>query len=167
MHRGTAQGQGVTRIGSDNLFMAYSHVAHDCVVGDHAIFANSASLSGHCTVGDYVIFGGFAITHQFCRVGAHAFLALGTVLFQDVPPYVTVSGNPARPHGLNAEGLRRRGFTPEEMTHLKQAYRLLYRSGLSLDMALDRIAALAPEDARIAVLERFVREGGHQRGLAR
>jgi len=136
---GTSQDVGVTRMGSDNWIMAYVHIAHDCQVGDHTIFANNATLAGHVHVGDWAILGGFTGVHQFVRVGAHAFCGVGTVLLQDLPPFVTVSGNPASPHGINSEGLKRRGFTADDIRIIKRAYKTLYREGLSLDEARSRI----------------------------
>ncbi len=132
---GTVQDAGVTRVGNDNWFMAYAHVAHDCQVGNRTIFANSAQLAGHVHVGDWAILGGFTGVHQFCRIGAHAMTGACSLVTQDVPPYVMASGNPVAPHGINTEGLKRRGFSPESLTALKRAYRALYRSGLSLDEA--------------------------------
>ncbi|MGA1463524.1 MAG: acyl-ACP--UDP-N-acetylglucosamine O-acyltransferase [Steroidobacteraceae bacterium] len=148
VNRGTVGGHGITRIGSDNLFMAYSHVAHDCVIGDHCVFSNSVALAGHVEVADWVIMSGFAGVHQFCKVGAHAFLANNTAATRDVPPYLLVAGTPAEPKGINSEGLKRRGFTPEQIANIKQAYRVLYRDGLKLDEAsqeLERLAADQPE----------------------
>ncbi len=156
LHRGTVQDQGVTRIGNDNLFMAYTHVAHDCRIGDHVIMANAASLGGHVEIQDWAILGGFTIVHQFCRLGAHCFCAMGSALSKDVPPYVTVAGQPAAPHGINAEGLRRRGFTPASITVIKRAYRALYMGGLKLDEALERLRVLAQTSPEIAPLEAFV-----------
>ncbi len=132
---GTIQDGGVTRIGSDNWIMAYVHIAHDCQVGNNTIFANNASLAGHVEVGDWVILGGFAGVHQFCKIGAHAMLGMNTSLTQDVPPYLILSGNPASAHGLNIEGLKRRGFTREQINGIRKAYKLLYKSGLTLDEA--------------------------------
>ena len=156
LHRGTVQDQGVTRIGNDNLFMAYTHVAHDCRIGNHVIMANAASLGGHVEVQDWAILGGFTIVHQFCRLGAHCFCAMGSALSKDVPPYVTVAGQPAAPHGINAEGLRCRGFTPEAITVIKRAYRALYMGGLKLDEALERLRVLAQTSPEIAPLAAFV-----------
>lgn len=130
IHRGTVQDRGVTAIGSDNLLMAYIHVAHDCRIGDHVILANAASLGGHVEVQDWAILGGFTIVHQFCRIGAHSFSGMGSSISQDLPPFVMAAGHPAVPTGINSEGLRRRGFDPATIGHIKRAYRLLYRSGL-------------------------------------
>lgn len=165
IHRGTVQDQGVTRIGDDNLFMAYTHVAHDCRVGNQVILANAASLGGHVEVQDWAILGGFAIVHQFCRIGAHAFCAMGSVITQDVPPYVTVAGHPARPHGINSEGLRRRGFPPETIQSIKRAYRTLYLSNLRLDEAQARLQAMAQTTPELQRLVEFIRQEG--RGLIR
>lgn len=132
---GTIQDGGVTRIGSDNLMMAYVHVAHDCQVGSNTIFANNASIAGHVEIGDWVILGGFAGVHQFCKVGAHAMLGMNTSLTQDVPPYLILSGNPAAAHGLNIEGLKRRGFSRDQINGIRHAYKVLYKSGLTLEEA--------------------------------
>ena len=147
---GTVQGGGVTRIGSDNWIMAYVHIAHDCVVGSHTIFANKAQLAGHAEVGDWAILGGDTGVHQFVRIGAHAFTGIGTMLRQDVPPFVMVSGDPAAPHGINVEGLKRRGFEPATIAALRAAYKVLYRSGLTLDEARGAIDAQAAADETAA-----------------
>ena len=165
LHRGTVQDQGVTRVGDDNLFMAYTHVAHDCRIGNHVIMANAASLGGHVEIQDWAILGGFTIVHQFCRLGAHSFCAMGSALSKDVPPYVTVGGQPAAPHGINSEGLRRRGFSPAAIAAIKRAYRALYLAGLKLDEALERIGSLAAEVPEVAALAAFVAERG--RGIVR
>lgn len=162
---GTSQDAGVTRIGSDNWIMAYVHVAHDCHVGDHTIFANNATLAGHVHVGDWAILGGFTGVHQFVRVGAHSFCGVGTVLLQDLPPYVTVAGNPAKPHGINSEGLRRRGYSAEGIAAIKRAYRALYRAGLSLDEARTRVGEIAAEHQEVAQFAAFISESG--RGIVR
>ncbi|MDE2120739.1 MAG: acyl-ACP--UDP-N-acetylglucosamine O-acyltransferase [Betaproteobacteria bacterium] len=138
---GTAQDVGVTRIGDDNWIMAYVHVAHDCQVGDHVVFANSTQLAGHVHVGDWTVLGGFTGVHQFVHVGAHVMAGIHSVLTQDVPPFVLLGGAPAVPHGINAEGLRRRGFPAERIAVLKRAYRLLYRQGLSLEQAQQQLQA--------------------------
>jgi len=143
MHRGTVQGHGVTRVGSDNLFMAYTHVAHDCVVGDKVVLANFATLGGHVELGDWVIMGGFSGIHQFCKIGAHCFLANNAAVTRDVPPYLMVAGQPAEPHSINAEGLKRRGFTPEQILNIRRAYKVLYRSDLKLEDAAKKLADMA------------------------
>ncbi len=140
LNTGTTQDEGVTRMGNDNWIMAYVHIAHDCQVGSNTIFANNASLAGHVHIGDWVILGGYTLLHQFCKVGAHAMTAFGSGLSQDVPPFVMVGGTPPGPHGINSEGLRRRGFTPTQITDIRNAYRILYRSGLSLEEAKSELA---------------------------
>lgn len=147
INRGTVQDEGVTRIGHDNWVMAYVHIAHDCVVGSHTILANTTNLGGHVRLGDWVILGGCTQVHQFVKVGAHAMTGTGTILLHDVPPYVMVSGHPSAPHGLNTEGLRRRGFDADTVTALKRAYRTLYRSELTLQQARERL------DEQLAELE--------------
>ena len=156
INRGTTHDRGVTRIGDDNLFMAFSHVAHDCVIANNTVFANSVALGGHVEVGDWVILGGLTAIHQFIKIGAHAFLGGGAILSRDVPPYLMVAGNPAVPHGINAEGLRRRGFTEEQIRHIREAYRLLYRSDLKLADALARLAPLAQERPEIRTFVDFI-----------
>lgn len=141
---GTAQADGITSVGNDNWIMAYVHLAHDCIVGNNTIFANNASLAGHVEVGDWVILGGFSGVHQFCKIGAHAMLGMNTSLTQDVPPFVILNGNPAATHGINIEGLKRRGFTRDQITAIRNAYKLIYKSGLTLEEAK---AALAEEEA--------------------
>ena len=136
---GTVQDAGVTRMGDDNWIMAYVHVAHDCQVGNRTTFANNAQLAGHVHVDDWAILGGYTGVHQFCRVGAHTMTAVGTVVLQDVPPYVMAAGNTATPFGINAEGLKRRGFSPEALMALKRAYRTLYKSGLMLEEARSKL----------------------------
>jgi UDP-N-acetylglucosamine acyltransferase len=141
VNRGTIQDTGVTKIGDDNWVMAYVHIAHDCRVGSHTILANTTNLAGHVELGDYVILGGCTQVHQFCKVGAHAMTGTGTILLHDVPPYVLATGNPSAPHGLNTEGLKRRGFEPDTVTMLRRAYRTLYRSELTLAQARERLEA--------------------------
>lgn len=148
LNRGTEEGGGVTRIGDDNLFMAYSHVAHDCTVGDRTVFANAASLAGHVDIGDWAILGGFTSVHQFVRIGPHSFTGLGTVVTRDVPPFVTAAGNHARPYGLNKNGLKRRGFGPEAIRALHRVYMLLVKIRSKDEGAraeADRLAAEHPE----------------------
>jgi UDP-N-acetylglucosamine acyltransferase len=157
-NRGTAQDAGATRIGDDNWVMAYVHIAHDCQVGSHTIFANAASLAGHVRVEDYVILGGFTLVHQFCRLGAYSFCAFGSHIAKDVLPYVMVAGQPAQPHGLNTEGLRRRGVPAETIARLREAYKTIYRQGLTLEQAKERLAALAANSEEVATMLRFLEE---------
>ncbi|HXF66006.1 MAG TPA: acyl-ACP--UDP-N-acetylglucosamine O-acyltransferase [Burkholderiales bacterium] len=153
---GTVQDAGVTRLGDDNWIMAYVHLAHDCQIGSHTVFANNAQLAGHVQVGDYAILGGFTVVHQHCRIGAHSITGLGTIVLQDVPPYVTASGNSARPYGINVEGLKRRGFAPDTITRLKRAYRTLYKAGLTLEQARRELAQQAKDCPEIQVLVDFL-----------
>jgi len=165
INRGTVQDEGVTVLGNDNWIMAYVHIAHDCRIGDHTIFANNASLAGHVRIFDHVILGGFTLVHQFCAIGSHALTAFGSGISKDVPPYVTVGGSPARAHGLNMEGLRRRGFSPESRMALKRAYRTLYRENRSLEDALAQLRQQAAGDANVAVLTEFLEQ--QTRGIVR
>ena len=145
INRGTALDAGATRVGSDNWIMAYVHFAHDCQIGSHTIFANACQLAGHVTVGDWAIFGATTLVHQFVHIGAHAFTGMGTYLPQDLPPFVTAAGNMARPYGINSEGLKRRGFSPQTINGLKQAYRTLYRRGLGLEDARRELESQAED----------------------
>ncbi len=147
MHAGTVQDRGDTRIGNGNLFLAYTHVAHDCVVGNLTTFSNNAQIAGHVHIDDWAVLGAFAGVHQFVRVGAHTMLAAFAVVLQDVPPYVTVQGYPAKPHGTNNEGLRRRGFAADDILQIRRAYKTLYRENLTLDDARAKIEADAAESA--------------------
>jgi UDP-N-acetylglucosamine acyltransferase len=165
LHIGTAGGGGVTRIGNKNLFMAYSHVAHDCVVGDHCILANSANLAGHVEVGDHSIFGGLSAVHQFTRIGVHAFIAGGAMVAMDVPPYCTAQGDRAELAGLNTVGLTRHGYTDEQISRVKDAYRILFRSKLGLNEALAKLSAESGSHPEIAVLLSFI--GSSKRGITR
>jgi len=165
LNRGTVQDEGVTRIGDDNWIMAYVHIAHDCRIGNQTIFANNASLAGHVSVDDYAILGGFTLVHQFCAIGAHSLTAFGAGISKDVPPYVTVGGSPARPHGLNMEGLRRRGFSKDVRKRLKDAYRVLYRENLSLQDAITRLQSAATDCDELQLLVDFL--GKQTRGIVR
>jgi UDP-N-acetylglucosamine acyltransferase len=165
VNRGTTHDKGVTLIGSDNLFMAYAHVAHDCVVGNNTVFANCAALGGHVEIGDWVILGGLTAVHQFTKIGAHAFLAGGAIVTRDVPPYVMVAGNPAAPHAVNSEGLKRRGFTEEQIRNIRDAYRIVYRSDLKLAEALARLAPQADGRPEIRAFVDFIHAS--TRSLAR
>jgi UDP-N-acetylglucosamine acyltransferase len=165
LHRGTVEDQGVTRIGSDNLFMAYIHVAHDCVLGDNIIMANCASLGGHVHIGDWAILGGFTMVHQFGRVGAHSFCGMGSAVNMDLPPFVTVSGQPAKPHGINSIGLLRRGFSAEDVQQIKRAYKLIYKSGKRLEEAREAIGVMLKETPALGILHDFLSQRG--RGILR
>jgi UDP-N-acetylglucosamine acyltransferase len=155
-NRGTVQDAGVTRVGDDNWIMAYVHIAHDCQVGSHTVFANNAQLAGHVHVGDHAILGGFTGVHQYVHVGAHVITAVGTVVLQDIPPFVTAAGNTAKPYGINAEGLKRRGYDAETIAQIKRAYKTLYRSGLSLQDARREIATQLTECAALKPLVDFL-----------
>ena len=155
-NRGTADDAGVTRIGDDNWLMAYVHIAHDCVVGNKTIFANASSLAGHVTVEDFVILGGFTLVHQFCKIGAHAFTSMGSVINRDVPPFVTVAGKYAEPHGINSEGLKRRGFGKDRIMSIKRAYRTLYKSGLPLAEARAQLAEAAKDAPDVKLMLEFI-----------
>jgi len=154
--RGTAQGGGKTIIGNDNWIMACVHIAHDCVLGDHIIMANNASLAGHVTVGNWAILSGYSLIHQFCTVGEHSFTSFASHVNQSIPPYVTVSGEKARAKGINSEGLKRRGFTPEQIRQVRRAYKVLYRSGLPLEEAKAQLAAMAEGHDEVAPLIEFL-----------
>ncbi len=136
LNTGTAQDAGVTRVGNDNWIMAYVHIAHDCQIGNHTIFANNAQLAGHVHIDDHAILGGYTGVHQFCRVGAHVITGIGTHVLKDVPPFITASGSPAKPYGINSEGLKRRGFSADTITGLKRAYKTVFRSGDTVEQAL-------------------------------
>lgn len=147
LNRGTAAGLGVTRIGAHNLIMAYAHIAHDCTLGDNIIFANGASLAGHVEVGDHAILGGFTLVHQHCNIGAHCITGIGAVCLQDVPPYIIAAGNTAAPFGINVKGLRRRQFSEAAIARLRRAYRLLYRSNLDFQSAIEAIDGIGDAEA--------------------
>ena len=162
---GTVQDVGVTRMGNNNWIMAYVHVAHDCQIGNNVIFANSTQLAGHVIIDDFVILGGFTGVHQFCQIGAHVMTAVGTVLLHDIPPYVKVSGSPAAPHGINSEGLKRRGFSSDALMEIKRAYKTLYRSGLTLEEAKIQIGQQAGEHDEVQIMSEFLNRT--QRGIVR
>lgn len=152
---GTVTGLGETRIGDDNWIMAYVHLAHDCVVGSHTIFANNASLAGHVNIGDYVVLGGYTLVFQFCNIGDYAMTAFAAGVHKDVPPYFMASGYRAEPAGLNSEGMRRNGFTPEQIAKVKEVYKIIYRSGLSLDEAKEQVLAMSSTASELAVFKDF------------
>lgn len=165
MNRGTVQGGGVTRIGNDNWIMAYTHFAHDCQVGNFTVFANGASLAGHVCIQDYVILGGFTLVHQFCTMGIHSFSGAGSVIFKDVPPFVTVWGNRAESYGINKEGLKRRGFSNETIQILHQAYKIIYKQNLTIDKAVHKLKELAPTCEEVNHLIKFLQQS--PRGIVR
>ncbi len=162
---GTAQDIGVTRVGNHNWIMAYVHLAHDCQVSNHTIFANNAQLAGHVVVDDYAILGGFTVVHQFVRIGAHIITGMGTILLQDVPPYMLVSGNPSAPHGINSEGLKRRGYSSAAIMAIKRAYKTVYKSGLTLVEAQAAIAKQLAEHVELQPLADFLATSA--RGIVR
>ncbi|MES2579592.1 MAG: acyl-ACP--UDP-N-acetylglucosamine O-acyltransferase [Pseudomonadota bacterium] len=155
-NRGTTQDKGITKIGNDNWIMAYVHIAHDCTIGNNTILANNSSLAGHVDIHDYAILGGFTLIHQFCKVGAHVITAVGSVVFKDIPPYVTAAGYDAKPHGINSEGLKRRGYSPESITQIKRAYKALYRNSLTLEEAKLELASMQKDCPEIAMLTDFL-----------
>jgi UDP-N-acetylglucosamine acyltransferase len=165
INRGTRGGGGVTRIGNQNWLMAYVHIAHDCTVGNHTVFANNATLAGHVTIDDHVILGGFTGVHQFCRVGKHSFSAISSVIVKDVPPFLIVSGNTAKPSGLNREGLKRHGIDQPRIELLRNAYRILYKSELLLKDALTKLETLSGESAEVAAFVEFIKAS--ERGIVR
>ena len=162
---GTKQDAGVTRLGNDNWIMAYVHLAHDCQIGNHTIFANNSQLAGHVRVDDHAILGGFTAVHQFCRIGAHSITAIGTVVLQDVPPFVTASGNSAKPYGINAEGLKRRGFAADTIARIKRAYKTLYKSGQTLAEAKREIKKQTRDCPELQLLLEFL--ANSTRGIIR
>ncbi|MFQ5660618.1 MAG: acyl-ACP--UDP-N-acetylglucosamine O-acyltransferase [Gammaproteobacteria bacterium] len=165
INRGTGPGGGVTRIGDENWIMAYVHIAHDCIVGGHTVFANNATLAGHVVIDDYAILGGFTGVHQFCRIGSYSLTAISSVVVKDVPPFLIVSGNTARPNGLNREGLKRHGFSRDVVGKLRKAYKIIYRDGLNLNDALDGLEPLARDSSEVAGFINFIRESS--RGIVR
>jgi len=157
IHRGTTQDKNITIIGSNNLLMAYSHVAHDCIIKNDVILANAASLGGHVHIGNNVILGGFSIVHQFCHLGDHCFSAMGSAITKDVPPFVMVGGRPTKPHGINSVGLDRRGFSQDEILQIKRAYKVLYKSGLKLSEATSKLAEVAKEQPELNAMVDFLK----------
>ncbi len=165
VNRGTVQGGGVTRIGNDNWIMAYCHIAHDCDVGNKTIFANNTSLAGHVRIEDYVILGGFTLVHQFCAIGMHSFSGANTLIFKDVPPFVTVWGNRAEAYGINKEGLRRRGFSSETIRALHQAYKIIYKQNLTTEQAIETLKELREKHPEVRQLATFLQQS--KRGIVR
>jgi UDP-N-acetylglucosamine acyltransferase len=165
IHRGTVQDRSETTIGNHNLLMAYVHIGHDSIVGDHTILVNNTALAGHCQIGDWAILSGFTLVHQFCKLGPHCFSGMGTAIGKDVPAYVTVSGAPAEAKTINSEGLRRRGFSSEAISQLRRAFKILYRQGLTLDGAIQRLELMLSETPEVEVLIESIRSSG--RGIVR
>ena len=165
VNRGTVQDRGNTSIGNDNWIMAYAHIAHDCAVGNNTIFANNASIAGHVRVGDWAILGGFTTSHQFCRIGSHSLTSMFTYITKDIPAYVVVSGRPAEPRGVNAEGLRRRGYSAEQIRNIREAYRLLYRQGLKLEEATQALVERAENQEELTPFLESLK--GSSRGIVR
>ncbi|MGR9073401.1 MAG: acyl-ACP--UDP-N-acetylglucosamine O-acyltransferase [Gammaproteobacteria bacterium] len=157
MHRGTQQDHGLTSIGDDNLFMAYTHVAHDCMIGDHVIMANGASLAGHVRLEDHAILGGFTLVHQFTQIGRFSFSAMGSAITQDIPPFVMVGGRPTRPHGINSVGMERRGLSSEVIRQIRKAYKILYKSNLKLEDAIEEMEGIAGECNELSQMVSFLR----------
>jgi UDP-N-acetylglucosamine acyltransferase len=157
MHRGTQQDQGLTLIGSDNLFMAYTHVAHDCEIGDHVIMANGASIAGHVHIGDHAILGGFTLVHQFTQIGEYSFSAMGSAITQDIPPFVMVGGRPTRPHGINSVGMERNGVPPEVIRQIRKAYKILYKNNLRLEDAIEEMEDMAGDSNELSNMVSFLR----------
>ncbi|MFZ2727758.1 MAG: acyl-ACP--UDP-N-acetylglucosamine O-acyltransferase [Methylococcaceae bacterium] len=165
LHRGTQQDQGVTSIGNDNLFMAYTHVAHDCIIGDHVIMANGASLAGHVRLQSHAILGGFTLVHQFTQIGQYSFSAMGSAITQDIPPFVMVGGRPTRPHGINSVGMERNKISAEDIRLVRKAYKIIYKMNLRLDEAIVQLEELAGDSQELLSMIHFLRNVS--RGLLR
>ena len=164
-NRGTSQDQNLTKIGNDNWIMAYVHIAHDCEIKNHTILANNTSLAGHVSIDDYAILGGFTLVHQFCKIGGHIITAVNTVVFKDIPPYVIAAGYDAKPNGINTEGLKRRGFEPNVIAKIKEAYKILYRQGFSLNEAEEKIKLLSKDTKELNLYLDFIAKS--TRGIIR
>jgi len=165
INRGTEDGGGTTRIGDDNWLMAYIHIAHDCQIGSNTIFANNASLAGHAVIEDFVILGGFTLVHQFCKIGQHAFCGMGSAITKDIPPYIMVNGSPAHTHGLNSEGIKRKGFSKETLKALRDAYKIIYRSNNTIEVAKKELKALAAQFPEVNNMLDFIQQS--ERGILR
>lgn len=157
MHRGTKQDKSVTKIGNDNLFMAYTHVAHDCVIGNHVIMANGASLAGHVQLHSHAILGGFTLVHQFTKIGEYSFAAMGSAITQDIPPFVMVGGKPTKPHGINSVGMERNGISPEDIRLIRKAYKMIYKMNLRLEDAIDQMEDMAGDSRELSAMVNFLR----------
>ncbi len=165
INKGTSQDVGITRLGNDNWIMAYVHIAHDCQISNHTIFANNTTLGGHVTVGDFVIFGGFSGAHQFCKIGSHSFLGMYSGVARDLPPYVVVMGQPAKPRSISIEGLKRRDFTEKQIRNIKNAYKYLYKSDLRIEEAIEKISSLTEISGEVTVMIDFLNQSS--RGIVR
>ena len=165
INRGTDDGGGTTRIGNDNWLMAYIHIAHDCQIGSNTIFANNASLAGHAIIEDFVILGGFTLVHQFCKIGQHAFCGMGSAISKDIPPYLMVNGSPAHAHGLNTEGIKRKGFSKEAIKALREAYKIIYRSNNTIKVAKSELKPLASNFPEVQSMLTFLEQS--ERGILR
>ena len=165
INKGTSQDVGITRLGNDNWIMAYVHIAHDCQISNHTIFANNTTLGGHVTVGDFVIFGGFSGAHQFCKIGSHSFLGMYSGIARDLPPYVVVTGQPAKPRSINIEGLKRRDFSEKQIRNIKNAYKYLYKSDLRIEEAIEKISSLTEISDEVTVMIDFLNQSS--RGIVR
>ena len=165
MHRGTLQDQGVTKIGHDNLFMAYTHVAHDCVIGNHVIMANGASLAGHVQLNDHAILGGFTLVHQFTQIGQFSFAAMGSAITQDIPPFIMVGGKPTKPHGINSVCMERSGISTEDIRLIRNAYKIIYKMNLRLEDAIIQMEELAGDSGELLNMISFLRNV--RRGILR
>lgn len=165
MHRGTQQDHSVTQIGNDNLFMAYTHVAHDCVIGNHVIMANGASLAGHVRLNNHAILGGFTLVHQFTQIGQYSFAAMGSAITQDIPPFIMVGGKPTRPHGINSVGMERNGISAEDIRLIRKAYKIIYKMNLRLEDAIEQMEDLAGDSKELSDMVSFLRNV--RRGILR
>ena len=165
MHRGTQQDQCITKIGNDNLFMAYTHVAHDCLIGDHVIMANGASLAGHVHLNDHAILGGFTLVHQFTQIGQYSFAAMGSAITQDIPPFIMVGGKPTRPHGINSVGMERNEISAEDIRLIRNAYKIIYKMNLRLEDAIEKMKELQSDSKQLADMISFL--SNVRRGILR
>ncbi len=165
MHRGTQQDQCVTKIGNDNLFMAYTHVAHDCLIGDHVIMANGASLAGHVHLNDHAILGGFTLVHQFTQIGQYSFAAMGSAITQDIPPFIMVGGKPTRPHGINSVGMERNEISAEDIRLIRNAYKIIYKMNLRLEDAIEKMKEMESNSKQLADMISFL--SNVRRGILR
>ena len=165
MHRGTQQDNSVTQIGNDNLFMAYTHVAHDCIIGDHVIMANGASLAGHVHLNSHAILGGFTLVHQFTQIGQYSFAAMGSAITQDIPPFIMVGGKPTRPHGINSVGMERNSISAEDIRLIRNAYKIIYKMNLRLEDAIEKMEDMANDSKQLSDMISFLRNV--RRGILR